>query len=141
MSESDLKPLKWSPEPGIGYSVQRRSDGGMHLTFTDASKATLEHWRRFSLEHLLDSDRLTRNLYDLRQLKELPDEAIQYAIEVNNDPSVRNIRLAAVATSAEVRQALVKIAALTTPGGVEMEVFENIDEAEAWLNRPLTQMV
>jgi hypothetical protein len=26
------------------------------------------------MEHLLNSDRLTRNLYDLRQINELPDE-------------------------------------------------------------------
>jgi hypothetical protein len=93
------------------------------------------------MEHLLDSDRLTRNLYDLRQIDELPDEAIQYAVEVNNDPSVRNIRLAVVATSESVREALRRIAALTRPGGVEMSMFSTIEEAEAWLNRPLTLLV
>jgi len=138
---SDIKPLKWTPDPSIGYTVVRRPDGGMHITFTDASQATLEHWRAFALEHLLDSDRLVRNLYDLRQLDELPEEAVQYAVEVNNDPSVRNIRLAVVAIGDKVRESLVKIAALTTPGGVEMAVFDNLGEAEAWLNRPLTQVV
>lgn len=141
MSEDELKPLRWTADPEIGYTVTRRPDGGMHITFTDSSQATLDHWRAFALEHLLDSDRLTRNLYDLRQLDELPEAAIQYAVEVNNDPSVRNIRLAVVATSDHVRQALVKIAALTIPGGVEMAVFNDLDEAEAWLNRPLTQLV
>lgn len=142
MSEIEIKPLKWEPDPNIGYTVVRRPDGGMHFTFTDASHATLEHWRKFSLEHLLDSDRLTRNLYDLRQLDDLPEEAIQYALEVNNDPNVRNIRLAAVATSEKVREAMRKIGALTTtPGGVEMGLFEDIEEAEAWLNQPLTYTV
>jgi len=138
---SDIKPLKWTPDPNIGYSVERRQDGGMEITFTDATQETLEHWRAFALEHLLDSDRLVRNLYDLRQLEELPEEAVKYAVEVNNDPSVRNIRLAVVATSEKVRESLVEIASLTTPGGVEMAVFDNLDEAEAWLNRPLTQVV
>lgn len=138
---SDIKPLKWTPDPNIGYSVLRRPDGGMQITFTDARRETLEHWRAFALEHLLDSDRLVTNLYDLRQLEELPKEAVKYAVEVNNDPSVRNIRLAVVATSNKVRESLVEIAALTTPGGVEMAVFENLDEAETWLNRPLTQVV
>lgn len=141
MSDAEVKPLRWTPDPEIGYTVTRRVDGGMHITFTDASQATLEHWREFALEHLLDSDRLTRNLYDLRQLDELPEEAIQYAVEVNNDPSVRNIRLAVVATSDSIRQALRKIAALTTSGGVEMAVFTELEAAEAWLNRPLTQLV
>jgi hypothetical protein len=114
----------------------------MQFTFTDTSKATLEHWRRFSLDHLLDSDRLTRNLYDLRQLDEFSDEAIQYALEVNNDPSVRNIRLAVVATNERVIEGLKKIGALTSaPGGVEMGLFTNMEEAEDWLNRPLTQVV
>lgn len=141
MSDAEVKPLRWTPDPEIGYTVTRRVDGGMHITFTDASQTTLEHWREFALEHLLDSDRLTRNLYDLRQLDELPEEAIQYAVEVNNDPSVRNIRLAVVATSDSIRQALRKIAALTTSGGVEMAVFTELEAAEAWLNRPLTQLV
>lgn len=141
MNQPDLKPLKWQPEAGIGYTVERRPDGGMHLTFTDASPATLDHWRRFGLEHLLDSDRLVRNLYDLRQLDELPEQAINYAVELNNDPSVRNIRLAAVATSPQVVAALRRIAALTTGGGVEMSLFSNLEEAEAWLDRPLTLLV
>ena len=112
MSETKIKPLNWEADPEIGYSVERRPDGGMNFTFTDTSPKTLEHWRNFSMEHLLDSDRLTRNLYDLRQLDNLPEEAIQYALEVNNDPNVRNIRLAAVATNEKVREAMRKIGAL-----------------------------
>ena len=141
MSDNDLKPLNWQPDPGIGYTVIRRPDGGMHLTFTDALPATLKHWRKFSLEHLLDSDRLTRNLYDLSQLDSIPEEAIQYAIEVNNDPSVRNIRLAIVYANERVRESLLRIADLTIPGGVDMGMFATLEEAEAWLNRPLTLQV
>ena len=137
MSES-VKPLNWEPVPGVGFSVTRRPDGGMHYVFTDTSEVTIEHWRKFGMEHLLDSDRLTTNLYDLRQLDELSDIAIQTAIELNNDPSVRNIRLAAVVTSEKVIQGLQKIDALSAGGGVEMAAFTDIDEAEAWLARPLT---
>ena len=141
MSESDIKPLNWKPAANIGYTVVRRADGGMHFTFTDTTKATLEHWREFSLDHLLDSDRLTRNLYDLRQLSDVSDDAVKYAIELNNDPSVRNIRLAVVATNEKVRDGLKEVAALTTPGGVEMGLFTTIEEAETWLDRPLTLLV
>jgi len=138
---SELKPLNWQPEPGIGYTVTRRPDGGMNLTFTDLSDATIQHWHDFALEHLLGSDRLTRNLYDLRQIAELPKEAIEYAIEVNTDPAVRNIRLAVVVSSPEVREAIQQIDVMTVPSGVEMAIFLDIDEAEAWLNRPLTLLV
>ena len=141
MSEVKVKPLNWKPAPGIGYTVTRRPDGGMHFIFLDTSPATLTHWREFALEHLYDSDRLTRNLYDLRALAELPEQAVQYAVDVNNDPSVRNIRLAVVASSENVIQALRQIGALTTPGGVEMALFNTLEEAEAWLDRPLTQVV
>ena len=141
MSESDIKPLNWKPAANIGYTVVRRADGGMHFTFTNTTKATLEHWREFSLDHLLDSDRLTRNLYDLRQLSDVSDDAVKYAIELNNDPSVRNIRLAVVATHEKVREAMKEVATLTTPGGVEMGLFTTIEEAEAWLDRPLTLLV
>lgn len=138
MSEEEVKPLYWSPAAGIGYQVSRRSDGGMNLIFNDVSLHTLEHWREFALSHLLDSDRLTRNLYDLRQIETLPAEAIEYAVEVNNDPSVRNIRLAVLVSNQAVRESVEEIAALTTPGGVEMGVFFDLQEAETWLDRPLT---
>ena len=141
MSETDLKPLNWQPDPNIGYTVVRRPDGGMHFTFTDASPKTLEHWRKFALEHLLNSDRLTRNLYDLRGLDSIPEKAVQYALEVNNDPAVRNIRLAVVSDKASVRSSLRRIADLTRPGGVEMGLFTTLEEAETWLNRPLTLQV
>jgi hypothetical protein len=141
MTEEGVKPLNWTPTPGIGYSVVRRQDGGMHYTFTDVSHGTLEHWRTFALDHLLSSDRLTRNLYDLRQVKEITKEAVDYAIEVNSDPSARNIRLAVVVANEAVREAIEKIPSLTNPGGVEFRIFIDIDEAEEWLDRPLTLMV
>jgi hypothetical protein len=141
MFEHETKPLKWDPDPRIGYTVTRRPDGGMNFTFTDLSHTTLEHWRAFAMQHLLDSDRLTRNLYDLRQIEEIPEEAIEYAIEVNNDPAVRNIRLAVVVGRQAVREAIEQIDVLTVPSRVEMAIFIDIDEAEAWLDRPLTLLV
>ncbi len=141
MSEMEIKPLNWIPDPEVGYSVVRRSDGGMHYTFTDTSHATLAHWREFALEHLIESDRLTRNLYDLRQVKDLSEEAIQYAVEVGSDPSSRNIRLAVVVANEKVRRSVQEISALTPPGGVELGVFTDMDKAQAWLDRPLTLLV
>jgi hypothetical protein len=141
MTKEELKPLHWTPSPGIGYIVSRRQDGGLNVVFTDVSSRTLSHWREFALAHLLDSDRLTRNLYDLRQVDALPPEAIEYAVEVNNDPSVRNIRLAVVVSNDQVYQSVEEIEALSTPGGVEMGIFMDLGEAEAWLARPLTFVV
>jgi len=141
MSDMEIKPLKWKPEPNIGYTVQRRADGGMHYVFTDMSPATLKHWREFSLEHLIESDRLVTNLYDLRQIAEVPREAIGYAVELSNDPAARNIRLAVVVSNQAVREAIEEIASLTNPGGAEIAIFTEISEAEAWLDRPLTLLV
>jgi hypothetical protein len=141
MSETDQKPLNLAPEGDVGYTVKRREDGGMEIVFTKLSKETLEHWRKFALAHLIDSDRLTTNLYDLRKIENLPDKAIQYAVEVNNDPSARNIRLAVVVSNDDVLHKVKEVQALTTPGGVEMEVFTNIDDAEVWLQRPLTLVI
>lgn len=139
--DEQKKPLNWTPVPGIGYTVSRRPDGGMHYIFTDLSHATLEHWRAFALQHLLDSDRLTRNLYDLRQVESVPAEAVQYALEVASDPSTRNIRLAVVVANDLVRDPIQEIAALSVPGGVELGIFTDIAEAEAWLDRSLTLLV
>jgi hypothetical protein len=141
MSEMNLKPLNWNPEPGIGYTVQRRPDGGMYYIFTDVNEKTLQHWREFSIQHLLDSDRLTRNLYDLRQVQKIPPEAIQVALELNADPAARNIRLAVVVATEEVRKAVEEIAVLTVPGGVEFGIFTDLNAAEDWLSRPLTQLI
>jgi len=136
------KPLNWEPKPGIGYSVRRREDGGMNISFTDMSPKTLEHWREFALEHLLDSDRQTRNRYDLRQVKEIPKEAIDMAVEAASDPATRNIRLAVIVASEAVRQTVREIAALSTApgGGSNLKLFTSEEEAETWLNRPLESM-
>ncbi len=139
MTES--KPLNWQPSPGIGYSVIRRGDGGMTLTFTDLSDATLKHWRDFALDHLLGSDRRTRNLYDLRTVKEIPEKAIRAAVEANSDPSARNIRLAVVVASQKVADAIREVAALALPEtAAAIKIFTDINEAEAWLARPLDQI-
>lgn len=142
MSVEGMKPLNWPVDPDIGYRVSRREDGGLNLVFTNVTQTTLNHWRKYALAHLLDSDRLTRNLYDLRLVDELPKEAITYAMEASNDPSMRNIRLAVVVSSEAVRQVVEEIAALTmAPGGVDMAIFTDIERAETWLNRPLTFVV
>jgi hypothetical protein len=141
MSQAELKPLKYIPDPEMGFSVTRRPDGGMQVVFTKVTHQTLKHWREFALAHLENSDRLTTNLYDLRQIEELPEEAIQYAVEVNTDPSVRNIRLAVVVANEKMSKALQEIDALSGGYGVEMAIFTDIDKAESWLNRPLTLLV
>ena len=139
---TDVKPLNWKPVPGLGYTVVRRADGGMHYTFTDLDDKTIQHWQDFAHTHLLDADRLTRNLYDLRQVEEVPESAIRVAVEVNSDPSARMIRLAVVVASEAVANAIRKIAALAlTESAAAMKIFTDIDEAEEWLSRPLDQIV
>ena len=136
-----IKPLNWTPKPGVGFSVVRREDGGMNLAFTDLSDSTLNDWRDFAMEHLLGSDRRTRNLYDLRAVKEIPEKAIRAAVEANSDPSARNIRVAVVVADDRVAGAVRDVAALALAGTASaMKIFSDIDEAEAWLARPLDQI-
>ena len=83
----------------------------MMLTFTDLSDATLTEWRDFAMEHLLGSDRRTRNLYDIRAVKEIPEKAIR------------------------------EVAALALPAAAaSMKIFTDMNEAETWLARPLDQI-
>lgn len=138
---NEIKPLNWTPKPGVGFTVVRRDDGGMNLTFTNLSDATLADWRAFAMEHLLGMDRRTRNLYDLRAVKEIPEKAIRAAVEANSDPSARNIRVAVVVANEEVANAIRQVAALAVPGtAAALKLFTDIDEAEAWLARPLDQI-
>jgi len=139
---TEPKPLYWKPSPGIGYTVVRRPDGGMTLTFTDLSDATIQNWREFALEHLLGSDRLTRNLYDLRQVADIPEKAIRIAIEANSDPAARNIRLAVVVNNEKVANAIREIYYAVVPEtSAAIKIFTDLKAAETWLGRPLDQMV
>jgi hypothetical protein len=138
---AEIKPLNWQPKAGIGMSVERRADGGMTLTFTDMSDATLRAWHDFALEHLLGMQGRTRNLYDLRRVQQISEKAVRTAVEVNSDPLARNIRLAVLVATTEAAEAIRKIAALALPEtAADMKVFTDADEAESWLARPLDQM-
>lgn len=139
MTES--KPLNWNPTADVGYSVIRRGDGGMTLTFTDLSDTTLKHWHDFALAHLLEADRRTRNLYDLRAVKQIPEKAIRMAVDANSDPSARNIRVAVVVADDKVANGIRNVAALAETGlASTLKLFTDINEAEAWLARPLDQI-
>ena len=138
---NEIKPLNWTPKPGVGLSVVRRADGGMTLTFTDLSDATLNDWREFAMEHLLGVDRRTRNLYDLRAVKEIPEKAIRLAVEANSDPSARNIRVAVLVADEKVAEAIRNVAALALAGTASaLKIFTDVNEAETWLARPLDQI-
>lgn len=137
----DQKPLYFKPDPSVGFTAERREDGGMNLTFKDVTHDTLAHWHKFSEEHLLGSDRLVRNLYDLSQVERISEEAIQVAVELNSDPSTRNIRLAVVVANDNVRNAIQKVSDLSAGSGARMGIFTNLTEAEEWLARPMESMV
>ena len=138
---NQIKPLNWTPKPGVGFTVVRREDGGITLTFTDLSDATINEWREFAMEHLLGVDRRTRNLYDIRAVKEIPEKAIRMAVEANSDPSARNIRVAVVVADQKVAEAIRDVAALTLPEtAAAMKIFTDMDQAETWLARPLDQI-
>src|SRR3970040_1194851 len=131
---NQIKPLNWAPKPGVGLTVVRREDGGMNLTFTALSDATISDWRDFAMEHLLGADRRTRNLYDLRAVKEIPEKAIRMAVEANSDPSARNIRVAVVVADENVAEAIREVAARAVPGTASaLKIFADMDKAEAWL--------
>jgi hypothetical protein len=138
---TDQKPLYFKPDPSVGFTAERREDGGMNLVFKDVTHETLGHWHKFAEEHLLGSDRLVRNLYDLRQVEHLSEEAVRVAVELNSDPSTRNIRLAVVVANEDVRDAIQKIHDLSASSGSRMAIFTDLDEAEAWLKRPMESMV
>ena len=63
------------------------------------------------------------------------------AVEANSDPSARNIRVAVVVANQTVADGVRKVAALAeTETASAMKIFTDINEAEAWLARPLDQI-
>jgi len=137
----EMRPLNWQQKPGIGYTVARRADGGMNLTFTDLSEATMADWREFAFEHLMGSDRLTRNLYDLREVPDITEKAIKKAVEVNSDPSTRNLRVAVLVGSESAREAILAVAAGVVGSGAAIRIFTRLADAEAWLMKSIEQIV
>ncbi len=137
----DLKPFVVPPpdHPRIGYTVTRRPDGGMHYVFTKTDRPTLEHWREFALRHLQTADHNTRNLYDLRQLAEISEEALRLAREVADDPAARNVRTAVVVASPQVRAVVEEI--ITLSERVNLRLFTGLDQAEAWLAQPFSRLL
>ena len=137
----ELRPLNWKPKKEIGYTVARRADGGMNITFTDLTEQTMIDWREFAFEHLLNSDRLTRNLYDLREVPEISEKAIKMAVEVNSDPSTRNLRVAVLVASDAAREAIMDVAAGSVASGAAIKIFTRLADAEAWLFKSMEQII
>ena len=54
------KPLKYTPDPDVGFTATRRPDGGMHIIFANVTRATLAHWRELWMPKLFDRSRLAR---------------------------------------------------------------------------------
>ncbi len=82
---------------------------------------------------MLGSDHLTRNLYDLRQVKEIPAKAVNVAIEVNSDPAARNIRVAVVVASDKVGNAVRELYYQSLPEtSAAIKIFSDLDLAEVW---------
>lgn len=74
-------------------------------------------------------------------MKEIDEKAVRTAVEVNSDPSPRNIRLAVVVATDGAAKAIRDIAALALPEtAAAMKIFTDLNEAEAWLSRPLDQI-
>jgi len=138
---TELKPLNWKKKANIGYTVARRADGGMDVRFTDLSEETIADWKEFAFEHLFGSDRLTRNLYDLREIAAIPEAAIKMAIEVNNDPSTRNLRVAVLVNNDQERDSILTVAAGTIGSGAAIKIFTDLASAEAWLTNAVEQIL
>jgi hypothetical protein len=98
-------------------------------------------WREFAFEHLMGSDRLTRNLYDLRDVSDISEKAIKMAVEVNSDPSTRNLRVAVLVASESAREAILNVAAGAVGSGAAIRIFTRLVEAEAWLAKSMDQIV
>lgn len=138
---TDLKPLHWKKKENIGYTVARRADGGMNVQFSDLNDATIEDWKEFAFEHLFGSDRLTRNLYDLREVDQIPEKALKWAIAVNSDPSTRNLRVAVLVKNDHVREAILTVAAGAIGSGAAIRVFTDPASAELWLENAVEQIL
>ncbi len=68
-------------------------------------------------------------------MQHIDEKAVRTAVEVNSDPSARNIRLAVVVATTEAADAIRRIAALALPEtAAAMKIFTDLDEAEAWLS-------
>ena len=87
------------------------------------------------------ADRRTRNLYDPRSVKNIAEQAVRMAVDANSDPTASNIRVSVVVADQSVADAVRSVAALALAETASaMKIFTDINEAEAWLARPLDQI-
>lgn len=126
-------------DPRIGYTVTRRADGGMNYVFTTTDHETLLHWREFAARHLETADHHTRNLYDLRRLTSLTEEALKFALEAASDPAARNVRTAIVVANPGIGAALEEVGLISESG--DLRVFHSLDDAEHWLAQPFSRLL
>lgn len=138
---AELKPLNWSKKENVGYTVARRADGGMDVRFTDLNESTINDWKEFAFEHLFGSEGLTRNLYDLRELAEIPEAAIKMAVAVNSDPATRNLRVAVLVKDDKARESILTVAAGATGSGAAIKIFTDLASAEAWLTNSVEHIL
>ena len=74
-------------------------------------------------------------------VKDIPEKAIRAAVDANSDPSARNIRVAVVVADEAVATSIREIGSQALAGSAAaMKIFTDINEAEAWLARPLDQI-
>lgn len=138
---AELKPLNWTKKENVGYTVARRADGGMDVRFTDLTETTINDWKEFAFEHLFGSEGLTRNLYDLRELNEIPETAIKMAVAVNSDPATRNLRVAVLVKDDKARDLIRTVAAGATGSGAAIKIFTDLASAEEWLTNSVERIL
>ena len=74
-------------------------------------------------------------------MSEVSEKAIKTAVEVNSDPSTRNLRVGVLVSQESVRQAIAGVASGVAGGGAAIRIFTSMEEAEAWLKKPLDQII
>ena len=72
---------------------------------------------------------------------EIPAKAIELAVEVNSDPSTRNLRVAVLVGSEKARQAIMEVAAGAVGSGAALRIFTRMADAETWLAKSMEQIV
>lgn len=113
--------------------VDRQSENFLYLSAQDTSIDTVRHWEEIAIADLDVYTEPQKQIYDVRALKGMSIFAVRTAVKLNAHPNSHIFYIAVLANSNVVVN-LVRTILAIQPGG-NIQIFDNEDDARAWLNK------
>lgn len=113
-------------------TTHRRDDGILLLHIRDTLPETVKAWSSFLTETLDHCTKPDKHLQDFRDLSGFSSYAMRVGIKIKSHPNIEQVTVAVVVNKSRTTD-LASLILSIQPGG-RFRLFQEIDEAIAWLN-------